>query len=139
MGPKNRYLGPEVNKPKQLNNPLLKRHNCFIWQDPVPKGNQDYDIDDIKSKIRQSGLSIQEMVETAWASANSTYRHTDMRGGANGARIRLSPQKDWEVNKPKQLNKVLSILESIAEQSGASLADTIVLAGNVGIEMASII
>ncbi len=124
MGPKNRYLGPEVPNEE------------LIWQDPVPKGNQDYDIDDIKSKIRQSGLSIQEMVETAWASA-STYRHTDMRGGANGARIRLSPQKDWEVNKPKQLNKVLSILESIAEQSGASIADTIVLAGNVGIEMAS--
>ena len=124
MGPKNRYLGPEVPDEE------------LIWQDPIPKGNQDYDIDDIKSKIRQSGLSIQEMVETAWASA-STYRHTDMRGGANGARIRLSPQKDWEVNKPKQLNKVLSILESIPEQSGASLADTIVLAGNVGIEMAS--
>ena len=124
MGPKNRYLGPEVPNEE------------LIWQDPVPKGNQDYDIDDIKSKIRQSGLSIQEMVETAWASA-STYRHTDMRGGANGARIRLSPQKDWEVNKPKQLKKVLSVLESIAEQSGASLADTIVLAGNVGIEMAS--
>ena len=124
MGPKNRYLGPEVP------------NEALIWQDPVPKGNQDYDIDVIKSKIRQSGLSIQEMVETAWASA-STYRHTDMRGGANGARIRLFPQKDWEVNKPKQLNKVLSILESIAEQSGASLADTIVLAGNVGIEMAS--
>ena len=124
MGPKSRYLGPEVPNEE------------LIWQDPVPKGNQDYDIDDIKSKIRQSGLSIQEMVETAWASA-STYRHTDMRGGANGARIRLSPQKDWEVNKPKQLKKVLSVLESIAEQSGASLADTIVLAGNVGIEIAS--
>ena len=124
MGPKNRYLGPEVPNEE------------LIWQDPVPKGNQDYDIDDIKSKIRQSGLSIQEMVETAWASA-STYRHTDMRGGANGARIRLSPQKDWEVNKPKQLNKVLSVLETIAEQSGASVADIIVLAGNVGIEMAS--
>ena len=124
MGPKNRYLGPEVPNEE------------LIWQDPVPKGNQDYDIDDVKSKIRLSGLSIQEMVETAWASA-STYRHTDMRGGANGARIRLSPQKDWEVNKPKQLNKVLSILETIAEQSGASVADTIVLAGNVGIEIAS--
>ncbi|MAJ05885.1 MAG: catalase/peroxidase HPI [Crocinitomicaceae bacterium] len=124
MGPKNRYLGPEVPNEE------------LIWQDPVPKGNQDYDIDDIKSKIRQSGLSIQEMVETAWASA-STYRHTDMRGGANGARIRLSPQKDWEVNKPEQLNKVLSVLEPIAEQSGSSVADIIVLAGNVGIEMAS--
>ena len=124
MGPKNRYLGPEVPNEE------------LIWQDPVPKGNQDYDIDDIKSKIRQSGLSIQEMVETAWASA-STYRHTDMRGGANGARIRLSPQKDWEVNKPKQLNKVLTILETIANKSGVSVADIIVLAGNIGIEMAS--
>jgi catalase-peroxidase len=124
MGPKNRYLGPEVPKEE------------FIWQDPVPKGNQDYDLDNIKSKIRQSGLSIQEMVETAWASA-STYRHTDMRGGANGARIRLSPQKNWEVNKPEQLNKVLSVLESIANESRISVADIIILAGNVGIEMAS--
>ena len=124
MGPKNRYLGPEVPNEE------------LIWQDPVPKGNLDYDIDDIKSKIRQSGLTVQEMVETAWASA-STYRHTDMRGGANGARIRLSPQKNWEVNKPEQLNKVLSILENIAKQSGASIADVIVLAGNVGIEIAS--
>ena len=124
MGPKNRYLGPEVPKEE------------FIWQDPVPKGNQNYDLDNIKSKIRQSGLSIQEMVETAWASA-STYRHTDMRGGANGARIRLSPQKNWEVNKPEQLNKVLSVLESIANESRISVADIIILAGNVGIEMAS--
>jgi catalase-peroxidase len=124
MGPKNRYLGPEVPKEE------------FIWQDPVPKGNQNYDLDNIKSKIRQSGLSIQEMVETAWASA-STYRHTDMRGGANGARIRLSPQKNWEVNKPEQLNKVLSVLESIANENRISVADIIILAGNVGIEMAS--
>ena len=124
MGPKNRYLGPEVPKEE------------LIWQDPVPIGNSEYNIDNVKSKIRQSGLSIQEMVETAWASA-STYRHTDMRGGANGARIRLSPQKDWDVNKPEQLKKVLSILEPIANQSGASIADVIVLAGNVGIEMAS--
>jgi catalase-peroxidase len=124
MGPKNRYLGPEVPKEE------------FIWQDPVPKGNQNYDLDNIKSKIRQSGLSIQEMVETAWASA-STYRHTDMRGGANGGRIRLSPQKNWEVNKPEQLNKVLSVLESIANESRISVADIIILAGNVGIEMAS--
>ena len=124
MGPKNRYLGPEVPNEE------------LIWQDPIPKGNLDYDIDDVKSKIRQSGLTIQEMVETAWASA-STYRHTDMRGGANGARIRLSPQKNWEVNKPEQLKKVLSVLEKIAKQSGASIADTIVLAGNVGIEIAS--
>jgi len=124
MGPKNRYLGPEVPNEE------------LIWQDPIPKGNNEYNLDDVKSKIRQSGLSIQEMVETAWASA-STFRHTDMRGGANGARIRLSPQKDWEVNKPEQLSNVLSILEPIASQSGASIADVIVLAGNVGIEMAS--
>ena len=124
MGPKNRYLGPEVPQEE------------LIWQDPIPKGNDNYNIDDVKLKISESGLTIQEMVETAWASA-STYRHTDMRGGANGARIRLSPQKDWEVNKPEQLSKVLSILEPIAKNSGASIADVIVLAGNIGIEMAS--
>ena len=124
MGPKNRYLGPEVPQEE------------LIWQDPIPKGNDNYNIDDVKLKISESGLTIQEMVETAWASA-STYRHTDMRGGANGARIRLSPQKDWEVNKPEQLSKVLSILEPIAKNSGASIADVIVLAGNLGIEMAS--
>ena len=90
----------------------------------------------MKAKIEESGLSIQEMVGTAWASA-STYRHTDMRGGANGARIRLEPQKNWEVNKPDQLSKVLEKLEAIASETGASVADVIVLAGNVGIEKAS--
>ena len=124
MGPKTRYMGPE--SPEE----------SLIWQDPIPAGNAEYDVDAVKAKITDSGLSIQEMVETAWASA-STYRHTDMRGGANGARIRLEPQKNWEVNKPGQLSKVLGILEDIASETGASIADVIVLAGNVGIEKAS--
>ena len=124
MGPKTRYMGPE--SPEE----------SLIWQDPIPAGNAGYDVDAVKTKIADSGLSIQEMVETAWASA-STYRHTDMRGGANGARIRLEPQKNWEVNKPEQLSKVLGILEGIASETGASIADVIVLAGNVGIEKAS--
>ena len=122
MGPKKRYLGPDVPDEE------------LIWQDPVPDGNTNYNVDTVKDQIKNSGLSLQEMVETAWASA-STYRHTDMRGGANGGRIRLAPQKDWEVNKPEQLSRVLGILEPIAEQHSASLADVIVLAGNVGIEM----
>ena len=124
MGPKTRYMGPE--SPEE----------SLIWQDPIPAGNAEYDIDAVKAKIADSGLSIKEMVETAWASA-STYRHTDMRGGANGARIRLEPQKNWEVNKPEQLSKVLGTLEGIASETGASIADVIVLAGNVGIEKAS--
>ena len=124
MGPKTRYMGPEAPA------------EDLIWQDPIPAGSSNYDVDGVKSKIANSGLTIQEMVETAWASA-STYRHTDMRGGANGARIRLEPQKSWKVNKPDQLNKVLSILEGIASETGASIADVIVLAGNVGIEKAS--
>jgi len=121
MGPKKRYLGPEVPQEE------------LIWQDPVPNGNSDYNVDVVKDQIKNSGLSLQEMIETAWASA-STYRHTDMRGGANGSRIRLAPQKDWEVNKPEQLSRVLSVLDPIAKQNNASLADVIVLAGNVGIE-----
>ena len=124
MGPKTRYMGPE--SPEE----------SLIWQDPIPAGNAEYDVDAVKAKITDSDLSIQEMVETAWASA-STYRHTDMRGGANGARIRLEPQKNWEVNKPEQLSKVLGTLEGIASETGASIADVIVLAGNVGIEKAS--
>ena len=104
--------------------------------DPVPSGKTDYDVDSVSGKIKESGLTIQEMVETAWASA-STYRASDMRGGANGSRIRLEPQKDWEVNKPEQLQKVLSIYENISDETGASIADVIVLAGNVGIEMAT--
>jgi catalase-peroxidase len=124
MGPRSRYIGPEV--------PLEE----LIWQDPIPAGNASYDVDVVKAQIVESGLSIQEMVETAWASA-STFRGSDMRGGANGARIRLAPQKDWAVNKPDQLARVLSVLEPIAAKSRASIADVIVLAGNVGIEKAS--
>ena len=124
MGPKTRYVGPEV--------PSEER----IWMDPVPAGNTDYDVDTVSEAIKNSGLTIQEMVETAWASA-STYRHSDMRGGANGSRIRLAPQKDWEANKPEQLNKVLGIYENISSDTGASVADVIVLGGNVGIEMAT--
>ena len=124
MGPKTRYIGPEVPKEE------------LIWQDPIPMGNSDYDINTVKTKIENSGLSIKEMVETAWASA-STFRGTDMRGGANGARIRLEPQRNWEVNKPSQLSKVLNILENIAKETKVSVADVIVLAGNVGIEKAS--
>ena len=124
MGPIGRYLGPEVPSEE------------LIWQDPVPAGNTEYDVSSLKSKISESGLTIQEMVETAWASA-STFRGSDMRGGANGARIRLAPQKDWEANKPEQLARVLSVYEGISSESGASMADVIVLAGNVGIEKAS--
>jgi len=124
MGPKSRYVGPEVPAEE------------LIWQDPVPAGNANYDVDAVKARIAASGLSVQDMVETAWASA-STYRSSDMRGGANGARIRLAPQKDWAANKPDQLARILSVLEPIAAETGASVADVIVLAGNVGIEQAS--
>ncbi len=124
MGPKTRYLGPEVPEEE------------LIWQDPVPAGNKSYDINAVKSLISDSGLSTKQMVETAWASA-STFRGTDMRGGANGARIRLEPQRNWEVNKPNELSKVLDVYTSISEKTGVSIADVIVLAGNVGIEKAS--
>ncbi|MDA9306454.1 catalase/peroxidase HPI [Gammaproteobacteria bacterium] len=124
MGPVSRYLGPEVPSEE------------LIWQDPVPAGNADYDVESVKSAISESDLTIQEIVETAWASA-STFRGSDLRGGANGARIRLAPQKDWEANKPEQLARVLSVYETISIDSGASMADVIVLAGNVGIEKAS--
>ena len=124
MGPKTRYLGPEVPKEE------------LIWQDPVPTGNKNYDVKQVKSLISSSGLSTQQMVETAWASA-STYRGTDMRGGANGARIRLEPQKNWEVNKPSELSKILDIYSDISEKTSASIADIIVLAGNIGVEEAS--
>lgn len=136
MGPKTRYLGPEVPE------------EDLLWQDPIPAVNHqlinDADIEDLKGKISDTELSISELVSTAWASA-STYRNTDKRGGANGARIRFSPLKDWEVNKPEQLKKVLNILKAIQEdfnesQAGnkkVSLADLIVLAGNVGVEEAA--
>ena len=124
MGPKSRYLGPEVPE------------EDLIWQDPIPEGNKSFDIDAAKERIVNSGLSVSEMVETAWASA-STFRGTDMRGGANGARIRLAPQKDWVANKPDQLSKVLSKYQEIANETNASIADIIVLGGNVGIEKAT--
>ncbi|EEY44138.1 catalase/peroxidase HPI [Vibrio mimicus] len=124
MGPKARYFGPDVPAEE------------LIWQDPVPVGRKDYDVNAVKAKIAASGLSISEMVSTAWDSAR-TYRGSDKRGGANGARIRLAPQKDWEGNEPARLTKVLAVLEKIAAESGISIADTIVLAGNVGIEQAA--
>ena len=124
MGPRSHYLGPEVPEEE------------LIWQDPIPEGNAGYDVESVKAKINESSLTIQQMVETAWASA-STFRGSDLRGGANGARIRLAPQKDWEANKPKELSEVLNVLEGIATDTGASIADVIVLAGNVGIEKAS--
>ena len=124
MGPKSRYIGPEVP------------HEDLIWQDPIPAGNSNYDVAAVKAKVEASGLSISEMVSTAWDSAR-TFRGSDMRGGANGARIRLAPQKDWEGNEPARLSKVLGVLESIAAETGASVADVIVLAGNVGVEQAA--
>lgn len=124
LGPKVRYLGPDVPS------------DTLIWQDPIPQGTTSYDVDALKAKIADSGLSIGEMVATAWDSAR-TYRGSDLRGGANGARIRLAPQKDWVGNEPERLSKVLSTLEPIANEAGASIADILVLAGNVGIEMAA--
>ena len=124
MGPNVRYIGPDAPK------------EDLIWQDPIPAGPKNYDIGAIKSKIAASGLSVAELVSTAWDSAR-TYRGSDMRGGANGARIRLAPQKDWEGNEPARLAKVLAVLEPIAKAYGASLADVIVLAGSVGIEKAA--
>jgi catalase-peroxidase len=124
MGPKARYFGPDVPKEN------------LIWQDPVPKGLKKYDLRALKSKIKASGLSNSEMITTAWDSAR-TFRDSDKRGGANGARIRLAPQKDWMGNEPKRLSKVLGIYEAIAEKNGASIADIIVLAGNIGIEQAA--
>ncbi|MGV8953160.1 MAG: catalase/peroxidase HPI [Cypionkella sp.] len=124
MGPKVNYIGPDVPA------------EDLIWQDPVPAGNADYDVAAVKAKIAASGLSLSDMVSTAWDSAR-TYRGSDMRGGANGARIRLAPQKDWAGNEPARLAHVLSLLEPIAAASGASLADVIVLAGNLGVEQAA--
>ncbi|MFI4963305.1 MAG: catalase/peroxidase HPI, partial [Legionellales bacterium] len=124
MGPKIRYIGPDVPK------------EDLIWQDPVPAGSRGYDIAAVKAKIIASNLSISELVTTAWDSAR-TFRGSDRRGGANGARIRLVAQKDWEGNEPKRLAKVLPILESIAFETHASVADVIVLAGNTGIEQAA--
>ena len=124
MGPKVRYLGPDVPA------------EDLIWQDPIPAGSTSWDVDAVKAKIADSGLSLADMVSTAWDSAR-TYRGSDMRCGANGARIRLAPQKDWEGNEPERLARVLSVLEPIAAEAGASVADVIVLAGNVGVEQAA--
>ena len=121
MGPKVNYLGPWVPQ------------EDLIWQDPVPEGPTGYDVAKLKAALADSGLSPQDMITTAWDSAR-TYRSSDRRGGANGARIRLEPQASWEANEPERLERVLSVLEPIAKEHGASLADTIVLAGNVGVE-----
>ncbi len=124
MGPKARYIGPDVPA------------EDLIWQDPVPQGPTGYDVDAVRAAIADSGLGVAEMVATAWDSAR-TFRGSDMRGGANGARIRLAPQKGWEGNEPDRLARVLSVLEPIAADAGASVADVIVLAGNVGVEQAA--
>ena len=124
MGPKACYLGPDVPD------------EDMIWQDPVPEGAKDFDVAAVKAKIIACDLSIGDLVSTAWDSAR-TFRGSDKRGGANGARIRLAPQRDWQGNEPERLNKVLCLLEAIAADSGASVADVIVLAGNVGIEQAA--
>ena len=124
MGPKARYFGPDVPKEN------------LIWQDPVPAGSKDYGIEAVKTKIKASGLSISDMVTTAWDSAR-TFRGSDKRGGANGARIRLAPQKDWIGNEPDRLSRVLGVYEKISKDSGVSIADIIVLAGNIGIEQAA--
>ena len=124
LGPKARYIGPDVPAEN------------LIWQDPVPAGKRDYDLAAVKAKIAASGLSISDMVATAWDSAR-TFRGSDKRGGANGARIRLAPQKDWAGNEPARLAKVLTVLEGIAADTGASVADVIVLAGNMGVEQAA--
>ncbi|ENO1330859.1 catalase/peroxidase HPI [Vibrio parahaemolyticus] len=124
MGPKSCYLGPDVPS------------EDLIWQDPTPAGKTDYNVDLVKGKIEASGLSIADLVATAWDSAR-TYRGSDRRGGANGARIRLAPQKDWQGNEPERLSRVLAVLENIAAEEGCSVADAIVLAGNVGIELAA--
>ncbi|MGQ5487898.1 catalase/peroxidase HPI [Thauera sp. ZXT1-4] len=123
MGPKTRYIGPDVPS------------EDLIWQDPVPAGRKDYDVAAVKAKIAAAGLSVSDMVATAWDSAR-TFRGSDYRGGANGARIRLAPQKDWEGNEPTRLAKVLAAYEKIAAETGASVADVIVLGGNVGLEQA---
>ncbi len=124
LGPMSRYIGPEVPS------------EDLIWQDPIPAGTPTFDVDAVKARVAASGLSVSEMVATAWDSAR-TFRGSDMRGGANGARIRLAPQKDWVGNEPARLAKVLGVLEGIAAETGASVADVIVLAGNVGVEQAA--
>ena len=124
LGPKSRYIGPDAPQ------------EDLIWQDPVPAGNTDYSVESAKQRIAESGLTVEEMVATAWDSAR-TFRNSDKRGGANGARIRLAPQKDWEGNEPERLNRVLKVYEQLSAETGASVADLIVLGGSVGIEQAA--
>jgi catalase-peroxidase len=124
MGPKSRYIGPEVPA------------EDLIWQDPIAPGSTSYNVDALRSAIAASGLSVTDLVTTAWDSAR-TFRGSDLRGGANGARIRLEPQVSWVGNEPERLTRVLSVLEPIAAAHGASLADTMVLAGNIGVEQAA--
>ncbi|MFM5372966.1 catalase/peroxidase HPI [Aeromonas veronii] len=124
MGPKSRYVGPYVPT------------EDLIWQDPVPAGRADYDVAAVKARIAASGLSISERVSTAWDSAR-TFRGSDKRGGANGARIRLAPQKDWPSNEPARLAKVLAVYDKLAAECGVSVADLIVLGGNLAIEQAA--
>lgn len=124
MGPKIRYIGPDVPQ------------EDLIWQDPIPAGTSSYDVGTLKAKIEATGLSVSELVSTAWDSAR-TFRGSDLRGGANGSRIRLEPARNWEGNEPARLHKVLAALEPIAKESGASIADVIVLAGNIGVEKAA--
>ncbi|MEM6956190.1 MAG: peroxidase family protein, partial [Myxococcota bacterium] len=119
-----RYIGPDVPS------------DDLIWQDPIPAGGTGYDVAALKTKIAESGLSVSDLVATAWDSAR-TYRHSDMRGGANGARLRLEPQRSWAGNEPERLERVLGVLEPLAKDAGASLADAIVLAGNLGVEQAA--
>ncbi|MCS3833868.1 catalase-peroxidase [Aeromonas veronii] len=125
MGPKSRYVGPYVPT------------EDLIWQDPVPAGRADYDVAAVKARIAASGLSISERVSTAWDSAR-TFRGSDKRGGANGARIRLAPQKDWPGNEPAKLAKVLAVYDKLAAECGVSVADLIVLGGNLAIEQAAL-
>jgi catalase-peroxidase len=124
MGPKVRYIGPDVPQ------------EDLIWQDPIPAGTSSYDVAAVKAKIESAVLSVAELVSTAWDSAR-TFRGSDLRGGANGSRIRLEPARNWEGNEPTRLNKVLAVLEPIAQETGASIADVIVLAGNIGVEKAA--
>jgi catalase-peroxidase len=124
LGPRSRYIGPDAPA------------EDLIWQDPIPEGPKGYDVAALKADIAASGLSVADMVATAWDSAR-TFRQSDLRGGANGARIRLAPQKDWAGNEPERLASVLAVLEPLADKHGASIADTIVLAGNVGVEQAA--
>ncbi len=112
------------------------RQKILIWQDPVPAGHADYDVAAVKARIAASGLSISERVTTAWDSAR-TFRGSDKRGGANGARIRLAPQKDWPGNEPAKLAKVLAVYDKLAAECGVSVADLIVLGGNLAIEQAA--